>query len=364
VKLLSLSALFAVLLVSALALAQQPAPVQPLPPVPASVQQAPIAAAPAYASPVQTNSVQPDTSGERLKQLERSAAELEQAGQKEQAAAARQQARAERQALRNHIDGVQAEINRLRSLVGPAEQVLVHLKVFEVSVTKLKKAGVDITKLHGNTATTTGDDKKTGAAAFAIASDTDEILRLLEKLRTDGQVKMLSEPTLVAISGQQAAFHSGGEVAIPTTTKDGTSQTNYCPYGTRLEFSPQVLGDSHVRLTLHGCVSELDYARATRINDVTVPGINSRDFSLAVEMLTGRTLIISGLTRSRVEATNSGVPWVSEIPYAGAAFRKVKEEHNEIETFVLITPEIVEGPAATVPIGRSSPTPPKVKRIF
>jgi pilus assembly protein CpaC len=62
-----------------------------------------------------------------------------------------------------------------------------------------------------------------------------------------------------------------------------------------------------------------------------------------VELDAGQTLAIAGLVQTRVEAQNRGLPWVSEVPYLGALFRRVREENNEIETMILVTPELVEG---------------------
>jgi pilus assembly protein CpaC len=36
------------------------------------------------------------------------------------------------------------------------------------------------------------------------------------------------------------------------------------------------------------------------------------------------------------------LPWISEVPYLGAAFRHVKETRNEIELLIMVTPELVE----------------------
>jgi pilus assembly protein CpaC len=59
-------------------------------------------------------------------------------------------------------------------------------------------------------------------------------------------------------------------------------------------------------------------------------------------MMAGQTLAIAGLVQTRVEAQNRGLPVVSEVPYLGALFRRTKEQRNEIETLVLVTPQLVE----------------------
>jgi pilus assembly protein CpaC len=90
----------------------------------------------------------------------------------------------------------------------------------------------------------------------------------------------------------------------------------------------------------------LDYANSVTINATTVPGIKSRDADTGVELGAGETLAIAGLVEIRSESENHGIPWLSELPYVGAAFRKVKETKNEIELLILVTPELVEGMSA------------------
>jgi pilus assembly protein CpaC len=62
----------------------------------------------------------------------------------------------------------------------------------------------------------------------------------------------------------------------------------------------------------------------------------------AVEMMAGQTVAIAGLLQCRTEAINRGLPWISDLPYLGIAFRKVHEEVNEVELLILVTPELVE----------------------
>jgi pilus assembly protein CpaC len=299
---------------------------------------------------------QPDTSGLRLQQLLHNASQLQRAGQPEQAAAVLQQAEWERQGLLNRINALQAEIERMRTIVGHRQQVLVHLQIMEVSLTKLESLGFDVTKLQGNAVGGPGDAKQANAGgAFSVIDDGSDTHGILAALRKDKLAKLLAEPTLVTISGQEATFRSGGQLAIPTPQKDGSSAAEYQFYGTEVQLKPDVLADRSVRLAIHCRVSELDHANSTRVGKDTVPGIRSRDIAADAEIKSGRTLVLCGLVQSRVEAVNSGLPWLGEIPYAGAVFRRVKETRNQIATFVLITPEILEASAAPGHVNHAAP---------
>jgi pilus assembly protein CpaC len=303
-----------------------------------------------------TGEAQPDTTGLRLQQLLFRASELQRVGQPEQAAIVLQQAEWERRGLLNRIDALQAEIKRIEQLVGSRQQVLVHLKVMEVSLTKLKKLGYDVTKLQGNPGKGLGGEKQaTPGGAFSVVDDGKETLQLLDKLQQGGLSKVVAEPTLVTISGQEATFHSGGKLAIPTRRNDGSLGVEYQNYGAEVQLKPDVLVDRSVRLAIHCRLSEVDYANATQVGKDTVPGIRSRDIVTDANIQYGRTLVIYGLVQHRAGAVKSGVPWLGDIPYAGAAFSHVKEFHDEIATLVLITPEVVEPLGDKAIIGNASP---------
>jgi len=235
--------------------------------------------------------------------------------------------------------------------VAGVQQVLLHIKVYEVSRTKLRNLGFDFVQLStaggfvgsniaeilaGGGATTVS-----GASTFAFqaVNGGSSFFGILNALRQNDLAKILSEPTLVAQSGRPAYFRVGGEIPYSVSQGLGAVSIEWKNYGTRLDFVPFVLGNGRIRLEVRPQVSEVDNSRST-INGV--PAIKVRESDTGVELDAGQTLAIAGLVQTRIEAQNRGLPWVSEVPYLGALFRRVKEENNEIETLILVTPEIVE----------------------
>jgi pilus assembly protein CpaC len=73
------------------------------------------------------------------------------------------------------------------------------------------------------------------------------------------------------------------------------------------------------------------------------PSLRTRESETGVELRAGQTLAIAGLIEQRSEASNHGLPWISDVPYIGAPFRSVHSLTNEVETLVLLTPELVDG---------------------
>ena len=102
---------------------------------------------------------------------------------------------------------------------------------------------------------------------------------------------------------------------------------------------PIILGNGRIRLEVRAEVSEID-------KSLTVvggpPSLKIRQVETGVEMKAGQTLAIAGLVQNTVDSQNAGLPWISEIPYIGVPFRNVNEQINEVETLIMVTPELIE----------------------
>lgn len=239
--------------------------------------------------------------------------------------------------------------------VGGVHKVLLHVKVMEVSRTKLRELGFDWATVSKNGSTVlsapTGilqdaaSAATTGGETFAFTVVDDGVnafIGVLDALRQDNLLRVLSEPTLVTVSGERAFFQVGGEFPIMVPQSLGTVSIEYRKFGTQVEFVPIVLGNGKINLEVWPRVSEIDNSQSVTLNDTTVPGLKVREVKTMVEMEAGQTLAIAGLVQTRTEAERRGLPLVSDLPYVGAAFRKVMERQNEIELLILVTPELVD----------------------
>ncbi|MEX0867635.1 MAG: histidine kinase, partial [Pirellulales bacterium] len=260
--------------------------------------------------------------------------------------------------------------------ISGVQQVRLDVQVMEVSRTKLRTLGVDWAWTNGSdfvvssvgglinaaaasagTATGVGGD----TVRFGIVNGDNKFFGFIEALKRNDLAKVLAEPKLVTVSGRPAYFNSGGEIPILVPQSLGTVSIEYKRYGTQVDFVPIVLGNGRIRLEVRPRVSELDSSRGVTINNTTVPGFRVREVDTAVEMQAGQTLALAGLVQTRVEARHSGVPWLSDLPWVGAGFRRVTEEKNEIELLIIVTPELVapldkhEFPAARPGLDTCSP---------
>ena len=241
--------------------------------------------------------------------------------------------------------------------VSGVQQVLLHVKVMEVSRTKLRALGFDFAAANGSdflvssvsglisaTAASAGVAAGTGGDTmrFGIVNGNSRFFGFLEALHQNDLMKILAEPTLVAISGRAASFKSGGEFPILVPQSLGTVSIEYKTFGTQVDFVPLVLGNGRIRLEVRPRISEIDNTQGVTVNEITVPGLRVREVDTAVEMQAGQTLALAGLVQSRVEAQHAGIPGLSDLPWIGSAFRRVSHKTNEIELLIMVTPELVE----------------------
>jgi pilus assembly protein CpaC len=248
-------------------------------------------------------------------------------------------------------------------MVGGSQQVLLHVKVMEVSRTNLKNLGFDFANFAGesfiasspagliNKASASGALFRTpgtlttsGAETlqFGIINDPNGFVGFIEALKQEDLLKVLAEPNLVTVSGRPASYLVGGQIPYPQPTGFGNISINFKPFGTQIDFVPIVLGNGGVRLEVRPQVTELDRTIGVSISGTTVPGFRERMVDTGVELKFGQTLAIAGLLQQRTEMQKRGFPYLMDVPYLGALFSRKSNKINEVELLIMVRPELVE----------------------
>jgi pilus assembly protein CpaC len=168
-------------------------------------------------------------------------------------------------------------------------------------------------------------------------------LSFIQALQQNELVKVLAEPTLVAVSGRPAYFMDGGKVPYPVVSGLGSVNVAFQDFGTQVDFVPIILGNGKVRLEVRPSVSEVDNSLAVTLNGTTVPGFTTRTVDTGVELKMGQTLALAGLIQQRVESTRNSIPVLGDLPFVGALFRRMTDNTNEVELLILVRPELAEG---------------------
>jgi pilus assembly protein CpaC len=178
-------------------------------------------------------------------------------------------------------------------------------------------------------------------ATFGIIGSDAAFLGFVEALKQEKLLQILAEPNLVTINGRPANFLSGGEIPIPVPQGLGTVTIQWRDFGVRVEFVPYVLGAGRMRLEVSPEVSNLDPTNGTSLNGTSVPAITTRRVNTQVEMNFGQSLVIAGLINSQAQGETDKIPFLGELPWIGAAFRRVKRNDAETELLIMVTPELV-----------------------
>lgn len=255
--------------------------------------------------------------------------------------------------------------------VGGVQQVLLRVKIMEVQRSRIRKFGFNflqlgehgyVHSLPGTLAPLAGSVSSSPVAVpfagtssagvgtvgfnnstvtFGIAAGNSYFNGFLEALKEERLLKILAEPNLVTVNGRQADFLSGGSFPVPVPQSLGTVTVQWKDFGVKLSFVPYVLGAGRLRLDVQPEVSDQDPATGVSLNGTIVNGLSTRKVETQVEMNFGQTLMIAGLLNSRTRTSGDKIPFFGELPWIGAAFRRMKEDSAETELLVMVTPDLV-----------------------
>ncbi|GIX00074.1 MAG: histidine kinase [Pirellulaceae bacterium] len=244
-------------------------------------------------------------------------------------------------------------INRLT--VTGVHTIQLETQIMEISRTKLRRLGIDwslnaptflssdggVTSSIGGLVAAAGGQFTTNSEQnflVGIVDDSDRFFLAIEALRKNNLIKVLANPTLVAMDGRVAKFNSGGDFPVPVPAGLGQIGIDYREYGTQIEFVAKVRDGGRIWLEVRPEVSEIDPTRLVQVEGLLVPGTRKRYVDTSVEMTAGQTLAIAGLLQVRTEAYTRGIPFLADMPYVGNFFRRNYEEQNEIELLITVTP--------------------------
>ena len=194
-----------------------------------------------------------------------------------------------------------------------------------------------------------------GQAAVGFTIGSTQFGVLIEALESKGVVRTLAEPNLIALSGQEAKFLAGGEYPVPVAQKDNVIAVQYKPFGIELNFTPRVVGDGIINLSLSAAVSSLDPTNGFTQNGFKIDAFKRREVSTTVEMRDGESFAIAGLLQDDFRDLNSQVPWLGDIPILGTLFRSTEYQRSQSELVIIITPHLVtptRGEALALPTDR------------
>jgi pilus assembly protein CpaC len=265
-----------------------------------------------------------------------------------------------------------------------AQEVLLEVKFAEVDRSALTQLGLNVFSTGaGNLvgSTTTGEYGGFGSqnisqtqgqnTPFSATQTVSSVLNMflfqpnihlgavIEALETKNLLQILSEPTLIAVNGKKASFLAGGQFPFPIVQpgQGFTAVTiSFKEFGVKLEFTPVIMPNGNIHLTVAPEVSTLDFADALTISGFTVPALSTRKAETEFELQDGQSFVIAGLIDNRVTDTWNKIPGLGDIPILGAFFRSKNLSKSNSELMVLCTVHRTS-PSNERPTGPKDPAP-------
>jgi pilus assembly protein CpaC len=251
-------------------------------------------------------------------------------------------------------------VNMLKSPVMGMAQVQLQVRVAEVSRSRMKELGATfayesqpgvggsigsgggpftVGKVDGGSifGTTVGS----ALNLFVMGGNTFNFLRAL---KTQGAIRSLAEPNLIAMDGQQASFLAGGEYPVPVVQNSGDKAVvtvMFKEYGIRLNFKPTIIDEDHIRLELEPEVSSIDFANGVRFDGFLVPALKTRRAKTGVELRDGQSFALAGLLDNNEMRSISKIPVIGDIPILGTLFNSKSFQKQETELMFIVTANLV-----------------------
>ncbi len=248
-------------------------------------------------------------------------------------------------------------------------QVLIEVLIAEVTLNKNINFGVEwyfkshTPSIHGSKYPSTGslsagnltplppyENGLTGNTpagfTYAIYTNAGDLRALITALSEVSEINILSSPVIMATDNQEAKIDVGKEVPILTqsVTNTGASNPNitnsieYKNTGILLTVKPHINSGGLVSLDID---QEVSQPQANTTSGIDSPIFLKRKAKTHVVVKDGETIIFGGLIQENKTLTETGIPFLMDIPIIGMFFRRTEWKRDRTELLIAITPHVV-----------------------
>ncbi|MCQ2098062.1 MAG: type IV pilus secretin PilQ [Fibrobacter sp.] len=241
-------------------------------------------------------------------------------------------------------------------------QIMITAKLVVVNSERARELGVDWTASMGSAALTPGTaaaaaaggaGTRTGAAIQSFphggaspavsgatsaisASLLDNNLQIaISNLMGDASTEVLASPQVSTLDNTEAKVFMGDKVSIRVIDDSGESSTQMVETGIKLTVTPHVSGDNRIMLDLHPENNSYDYDSKGEIV------ISTQEAQTKVVVADGETVVIGGLTRNETQESESGIPFLKDIPLLGNLFKYTRKSVVKKDLVIFVTPRII-----------------------
>jgi Flp pilus assembly secretin CpaC len=183
------------------------------------------------------------------------------------------------------LDRLQGEIQQLREATQTAHSIYVSVEVLEVSLTKMRELGTDISA-------------KQGGVSPMTRRESDEFIM---SLKANNVCRTLASPSVLMMSGNPASIFTGSRIAIPLPA-GSDKPIDYVESGIGLDVTADAVGANRVRVSVQPRISSASEPMPTGEGQPALPRLKVWQCTTSCEMEFGETFILSGQVEERVEA--------------------------------------------------------------
>jgi type IV pilus assembly protein PilQ len=242
----------------------------------------------------------------------------------------------------------------LKTLDAPEKQVMIEARIVEATSTFTRDLGVQwglsyrdgSASVAGISAVDTGfggvvsaaGPGSTGAGGLGLGMSFGKLtsnIKLdmrLAAAATIGQVKIISTPKVVTLNNKAAKISQGQSIPYQTTSAEGT-KTEFVEAALTLEVTPHITADGSVSMKIK--------ASNNSPGTGTPPPINKKEATTELVVSNGDTTVIGGIYVDSETESDTGVPFLADIPLLGWLFKSNSKQKTKTELLIFITPKIV-----------------------
>jgi pilus assembly protein CpaC len=236
--------------------------------------------------------------------------------------------------------------------IAAPQQVMLEVKVAEISKTLVDQLGASFNgaRVNGDFSYGLVSNLLAGVPSLLGARKNGNLIQI-DAQKRDGLVKVLAEPTIMAISGQEASFLAGGKIFIPVSVSNNAGNAEIRleekEFGIAVRFTPTVLAGGRINLRVAPEVSDLNkdgigISAAGVSGTAILPSFTTRRATTTVQLFDGQSFAIGGLIKNNVTTNVKAFPLLGEIPVLGALFRSSDFQTDRTELVFVITPHLVK----------------------
>jgi type IV pilus assembly protein PilQ len=258
------------------------------------------------------------------------------------------------------VTDIAPSIEKMRELIKtldvPEKQVMIEARIVEASATFAQDLGVqwslsysdgsasiaginNLTSAFGGVVATTLPSATSGGMATGmsfgkLASNIQLDLRL-SAAATTGIVKIISTPKVVTLNNKAAKISQGQSIPYQTVSAEGT-KTEFVEAALTLEVTPHITADGNIGMKIKASNNSPGSAAAG-----STPPINKKEATTELQVKNGETTVIGGIYVDNDVESDTGVPFLKDIPLLGWLFKSNSKTKSKSELLIFITPKIL-----------------------